>query len=534
MNQSPANPGPIHAFPRSTWVLALIALAIPAALSHTSVVAMVECWVGGGEYSHAILIPFISGFLIWQRRAVLMAAELRGAWAGLAVVALGCALLLLGRLSSLQVVQQCALLVVIYGLVLGVVGWRGVRLLAMPLLLLVFMVPLPQFLMQNFSAKLQLISSELGVFLIRLLGISVFLEGNVIDLGTYKLEVAEACSGLRYLFPLMTIGVILAYFYRGPLWQRVLVFLSSIPITIGMNSLRVGAIGVLVEFWGPRMAQGFIHDAEGWVVFMLSLGVLVFEIKLLARLSGDRRPWRDVLGLDIGLDVAASVPASGGRPARVVHSLSRPLVGSAVVLVLFAAGVSLLPERVQAAPARAAFAGFPDQLGPWEGRRQTMDRAYLDQLKLDDYLLADYSRPGMTPVNFYVAWYNSQAAGESVHSPRSCIPGGGWRITDLEQRDLSPLRFYGQPLRVNRVVTEYGTQRQLVYYLFLQRGRVLTNEYLVKWYLFQDSLQRHRSDGALVRFVVSLRPDQTPDDADAELLEFVEAALPRLDAYVPG
>ncbi|MDR3416937.1 MAG: VPLPA-CTERM-specific exosortase XrtD [Nevskia sp.] len=527
MSQSPDSSRPIHALPRSTWAFALAALGILALVCRTGLGKMVEAWLGSEEYSHAILIPFIAGFLVWQRKDLLGRTPMRGSWAGFALVGFGCALLLLGRLSALLVVQQYALLVVVYGLVLGLAGWQVVRLLAMPLLLLLFMVPLPQFLLQDFSAKLQLISSQFGVVLIRLLGISVFLEGNVIDLGAYKLEVAQACSGLRYLFPLMTIGLILAYFYQGAAWKRTVVFLSSIPITILMNSFRVGVIGVLVEFWGPRMAQGFIHDAEGWVVFMASLGVLVLEIRLLARVGGDRRPWREVLGLGF----PEPLPASTGR---IEHPLPRPLVASALLLALLAGVIALLPERAQAAPARSAFAGFPDQLGPWQGQRRGMEREYLDALKLDDYLLADYARPGMTPVNFYVAWYNSQAAGESVHSPRSCIPGGGWRITEFGQRDLAPLQVYGKPLRVNRAVIEYGTQRQLVYYLFMQRGRVLTNEYLVKWYLFQDSIQRHRSDGALVRFVLPLKAGQSPDDGDAELRDFVGAAVPNLGTYVPG
>ena len=527
MSQTPDSSSPIHTLPRSAWVLLLLALGIAASASSAGLGKMVEAWLGSAEYSHAILIPFITGFLIWQRKDVLERISFQGSWGGLAVVAVGCGLLLLGRLSALLVVQQYALLIVVYGLVLGLAGWQVVKLLGMPLLLLLFMVPLPQFLMQSFSAQLQLISSQLGVALIRLLGISVYLEGNVIDLGSYKLEVAEACSGLRYLFPLMTIGLILAYFYQAPAWKRAFIFFSSIPITIFMNSFRVGAIGVLVEFWGPGMARGFVHQAEGWVVFMASLGVLLLEINLLSRIGRDRRPWRDLMGLGF----PEPVPA-GTR--RIVHPLSRPLLASAALLAVLATGMALVPKRVEAAPSRAMFSAFPDQIGAWQGHRTVLDREFLDALKLDDYIVADYSRPGAGTVNFYAAWYNSQAAGESVHSPRSCIPGGGWRIAEFGQSELPALRIYGQPLRVNRAVIEYGSQRQLVYYWFMQRGRILTNEYLVKWYLFQDSIVQHRSDGALVRFVLPLKAGQAPQEADAELQAFIGAVAPHLDAYIPG
>ena len=107
-----------------------------------------------------------------------------------------------------------------------------------PLFFLVFMIPLPNFLLNNLSTKLQLISSELGVAVIRLFDISVYLEGNVIDLGVYKLQVVEACSGLNYLFPLMSLSFIMADLYKAPFWKRAIVFLSSIPITIIMNSFN--------------------------------------------------------------------------------------------------------------------------------------------------------------------------------------------------------------------------------------------------------------------------------------------------------
>ena len=112
------------------------------------------------------------------------------------------------------------------------------------------MIPLPSFLYFNLSQELQLISSMIGVAVIRLFDISVYLEGNVIDLGVYQLQVVEACSGLRYLFPLMSFGFLISYIYRGPVWQKIVIFLSTIPITVVMNSFRIGVIGCVSRvFW---------------------------------------------------------------------------------------------------------------------------------------------------------------------------------------------------------------------------------------------------------------------------------------------
>lgn len=531
MSQSHDSPVAIYALPRLTWALLCAALCVAALAFYTGLEKMFEAWTGSEEYSHAVLIPFISAFLIWQRRATLARTELKGSWAGFALIAAGIGLLLLGRAAALLVVQQYALLVCVYGLALALLGWKAFRQLGMPLLLLLFMVPLPQFLLQNLSAQLQLISSQIGVALIRLLGISVYLEGNVIDLGSYRLEVAEACSGLRYLFPLMTMGLIMAYLFQAPGWQRAVVFLSSVPLTVLMNSFRVGAIGVLVEYFGPGMARGFVHDAEGWVVFMACIGLLLLETRLLALIGRDRRPWRRILGLD-------APPAPSGPTQRVRSPVPRPLVFGAALLGLFAVAASLFPARAEAVQERQSFSGFPATIDGRQAHRLVLQGEVLETLKLSDYLLADYlpadDGPAASPVNLYIAWYNSQAAGESVHSPRSCLPGGGWRIDAFSQRELAVPGPDGALLRVNRAVITYGTQRELVYYWFQQRGRIITNEYVVKWYLMRDAITRHRSDGALVRVTLPLRPGQTADEADAELGRFVADVAPRLPAYIPN
>src|SRR5205085_11603535 len=142
-------------------------------------------------------------------------------------------------------------------LALTFMGWQGFKEVWVALLLLAFMIPLPDFLYQSVSAQSQLISSQLGVAIIRLFGISVLLEGNVIDLGSYKLQVVEACSGLRYLYPLLSVGFLMAYMYPAALRWRLLLLLSTIPITVITNSMRIAITGVLIQRWGSGMGEGF-------------------------------------------------------------------------------------------------------------------------------------------------------------------------------------------------------------------------------------------------------------------------------------
>jgi EpsI family protein len=192
----------------------------------------------------------------------------------------------------------------------------------------------------------------------------------------------------------------------------------------------------------------------------------------------------------------------------------------------------LPPRALEAAPARNSLTQFPTALGEWRGSRERLDSIYLDTLKLDDYIMANYRASSGAPVNFYVAYYDSQRKGHSVHSPRSCIPGGGWVITNFSQTTL-PGGSPGVNVPVNRAVVELGRHKQIVYYWFQQRGRVITNEYLVKWFIFWDALTRNRTDGALVRFTAPLPPGATEADVDAQIARFANVALPTLSPYIP-
>jgi exosortase D (VPLPA-CTERM-specific) len=495
-------------------------------------------WIDAPEYSHGLLIPPVAAFLVWQQRDRLERIPFEGSWWGIALVLAGGALLVLGQLATVYTMVQYAYLVTLFGLVLSFTGTRAFRLLAFPLLILVFMVPLPQFVLANLSTKLQLLSSELGVWFMRLFGISVYVEGNVIDLGGYKLQVAEACDGLRYLFPLMTLGFLMAYFYKGALWKRAVLFLSSIPITLFMNSFRVGTIGVMVEHWGIGMAEGFLHEFQGWMVFMASAALMLGEIVVLNRVGHETGSWRQLFGVEF----PAPTPAGAVRQRR---RMPHAFLAAAGVLFAFIAISVLLPRPAEIAPSRSPFSEFPSRLGPWLGRRDSLEGIYLDALKLDDYLLANYtnesvgaladSRPrGAGPVNLYIAYYSSQRKGEAVHSPRSCLPGGGWQLREFGQRTVPGVKINGQVLRVNRTLIELGNQRELVYYWFQQRGRIVTNEFAVKWYLFWDALRLHRTDGALVRIIALLPPGSNIAAADGTLVDFASRVAPELNRFIPN
>ncbi|MBS0375189.1 MAG: VPLPA-CTERM-specific exosortase XrtD [Proteobacteria bacterium] len=501
--------------------LAVLALATLALAFHRALGWLWQTWMERPEYSHGPMLPVVAVYLLWQRRETLRQLPFVGAWSGVLALAVAGALGAAGRMGGVYSLEQYAVVLAIAALTLSLVGWRLLREFAAPLLLLLLSIPPPNFILNNLSAQLQLLSSNLGVQFLRVLGVSVFLEGNVIDLGGYRLQVVEACDGMRYLFPLMTIGLLIAYLYRGAAWKRFVVFALSVPITVVMNSLRVGMIGLMVEHWGSGMAEGFLHEFQGWMVFMLSIGLLLAATALLNRVGRSRLRWRDAF-----LGASAAHPVLAGTVERHVPAS----FGAACLVALCLAGAAVAtPARAEFVPERATFAAFPLRLGDFVGRRSSLAPEYLETLQLDDYLLVDYAaRSAGEPVNLYASYYNSQRDRRVVHSPRACIPGGGWHIDRF-----SRLLVAGVGHEVNRMIVTNGDARQLVYYWFDQRGRHLTSEFAVKWYLLVDSVAEHRSDGAMIRLTTPLARGEPEAAADARLQSFAASAGPALTRYLP-
>lgn len=510
---------PAWRMPPLLWIILIAGLGLAIAMAFEALTEMVRRWETSEEYGYGYMIPAITLFLIWQRKDKLQVLAFSGSWAGVAMLVLGVLITFVGQLSALHSITQYGFIITLIGGAYSVLGREGLKTIIMPLLLLFLMVPLPAFLYNNLSSQLQLISSEIGVAVIRMFGLSVYLEGNVIDLGAYKLQVVEACSGLRYLFPLVSLSIIAAYFYKDAIWKRLVLIVSSIPITVLMNSFRIGVIGVLVEYGGPEQAEGFLHDFEGWVVFMGCVAVLVGEMWLLTRLGGDRRPFAEIFGVELPADISMTDARSRLVPAQ------------AVVMVLLLAAVAgaavMVAGRQENVPARTSFDAFPRTIDGWFGQSEVLEDIVLDALKLDDYVLMDYRNSEGRTVNFYAAYYASQRSGAAAHSPASCLPGGGWRMHDLAPYEVLP------GLVVNRSIIQKGEYRQLVYYWFKQRDRIVANEFMVKWYLLWDALVRNRTDGALVRLTTPVAPGEDIKDADARLTAFAALVVPGLRTYIP-
>lgn len=482
-------------------------------------------WGGQQELSHGYFLPLIAGWMIWTRRGALTASLSRPVALGLAGIAVSTIILILSEMTvtSLMIFQHLAMILLFSSLALALGGWNLFWLTSVPVAYLLFMVPPPYWVITVLSQQFQLWSSQLGVWMIELFGIPVYLSGNIIDLGEYQLQVAEACSGLRYLFPFLSLGFLAAYLFKAPLWQRALVFLSTIPITILMNSFRIALTGILVERYGSSQAEGLIHFFEGWVVFLLCMLMLFAVIAILARLSGNK----DIANLLAFPEIEPKKATAAWRP----EIFTRHALLSIAVLMGAGLYVHFGTSNVLKVPARADLSGLPFEFAGWKSNVQEVDKATLEVLGADDYIITNMTSPEQEQFNLYVAYVNMQRHGHTWHSPRQCIPGGGWQITNHK---IVPTTTYdGRNIHINRIIIENRGSRQLVYYWYDQRGRKIANEFVMKILLIFDAVRMRRTDGAMIRIMTPIARSEAIAAADARLLDYMRALEPKLPAYIP-
>ncbi|MFZ5617535.1 MAG: VPLPA-CTERM-specific exosortase XrtD [Pseudomonadota bacterium] len=515
-------PSPARAAP-SLRLIALAATFVLLAVLFRD--ALANLWLRWGqqqELSHSYFIPLISLYLIWINRDAVRKSVGKPSWLGVLLIAGALVLLLVGQLTSIFLFQHLGIVVAIGGLVAAFGGPSLLRTTAAPVAFLFFAVPPPYWLITVLSWKFQQMSSVLGVAMIELMGIPVHLSGNIIDLGDYKLQVAEACSGLRYLFPFLSLGVIAAYMYRGRLWQRAFIIVATVPITILMNSFRVAATAAMVQAYGVEHAEGALHFFEGWVVFLFCLVALFGVIAILARFSKPHVNPFDAL-------TTPYLPMTPPRPAK----NSAPVVfASVIALAIIAFGASkVVTTDSLTIPDRRDFDGVPGEFAGWAYEVRPIDPTVAEVLGADDSIVVDLKSPEGEDFNLYLAYLEAQRDGRSWHSPRQCIPGGGWKI--MRHDVVSTRSRKDKPFTYNRMIIENGDYRQLVYYWYDQRGRKVANEFVMKFWLIVDAVFKKRSDGAMVRLITPVGDDMAIDEADAKLKGMIARVESFLPSYVP-
>lgn len=269
--------------PSRIWLPATIISALLIALYYRIGVKLVVDWYNIADYSHGFLVPLFSIFLLWDRRKQIAMTPVRPSWAGTPVVCLGLLILIFGVYGVDLFTSRISFVILLAGLIWTFLGSAMLRQLRFPVLILLLAIPFPAIIFNQITFPLQLLASKLASMSLPLLGVPVLQEGNVIQLPVMKLEVAEACSGIRSLMSLFTLAVFYGYFLERTTARRVLLAVASIPIAVAANAIRIVGTGLCVQYWDPVKALGFFHEFSGWVMFVISLGCL-YLIHCLMRL----------------------------------------------------------------------------------------------------------------------------------------------------------------------------------------------------------------------------------------------------------
>jgi exosortase len=247
-------------------------------------------WGQVPDYSHGYLIPPLALYFAWERKKKLRNAPIQPSWWGVLPLVLGAVALAIGRLGVELMSMRVAFVLTLIGIQILLLGLPIFRILAFPLCFLFLMVPLPQSLVNVIAFPLQLVAADLAVSSLQAFGMPVLREGNIIHLPQSSLFVAEACSGLRSLMALGTLGIVFAYFFRKSWLERSILIASTIPIAVIVNAFRVALTAVLTRRWGMEMTEGAVHMTEGFFTFGVAFGLLMLEASLIsALLRGSRK-----------------------------------------------------------------------------------------------------------------------------------------------------------------------------------------------------------------------------------------------------
>lgn len=244
--------------------------------------ALVHQWNNDPDMGHGFFVPLIAGYIMWQQREELAAITPQPNWWGLLVVAWGGVQLVIGTLGAELFTARISLVITLIGVVWTLGGTAILKKLAFPLFMLFFMVPIPAVIYSAVTFKLQILASQLADGALTVLSIPVLREGNVLELPNQKLSVVDACSGIRSLLSLTFLSLVYGYFFERKTWVRVVLFFSTIPIAIIANASRVTITGIITQV-KPELAEGFFHEAEGWVIFMVALLILIVWHQILVR-----------------------------------------------------------------------------------------------------------------------------------------------------------------------------------------------------------------------------------------------------------
>lgn len=264
--------------------IGMVALSFIALYYHV-IYKMVHDWSIDDNYSHGFLIPVISGYLIWQDKKRLSELPIKPSNSGLILLLLSIMFFVATYVGAELFTMRFSMILVILSAIVFLYGWQMAKALLLPVGYLIFMIPLPAIIWNKIAFPLKIFATKLSVLVIKAIQIPVYSEGNIIHLANTTLEVVDACSGLRSLTSLLALGAAFALISDHSRLKKIILFLSAVPIAIFVNIFRLSSTAVLARYFGAKVAEGFLHDMSGIIVFFLALTLMYLIHQLMCRVG---------------------------------------------------------------------------------------------------------------------------------------------------------------------------------------------------------------------------------------------------------
>jgi len=477
---------------------AVLALAFVVLYSQVFT-SLVRMWWSSDDYSHGFIVPFISLYMIWSKREALGRINISPNLVfGVPVLLASGLILIAGKLGGVIRLQEISLIVMASGLVLTLLGRFYLRVLALPLAYLFFMIKVLGDGPEKFHWPFQLLAANIGIGILHTLGFPAYHEAQFIQLPNMTLEVASACSGVRFLISIIAIGIPLAFFTQRTLARRVLLIAFGVVTAIIMNGVRVAFIGVWV-YYGGSAVHGPLHVFQGVFVAWFGFAALFAGAWFLSR--GDRK---------LALTRKGTAPGHGTTPWRNIAEASgtsgwrNAWVASLLVITLTGAYYYL--HRVYPAQMRPALKNLPMAFDGWRAQSLNPSTESLRLEAADDEVLRVYSRADGSSALFYMGYFEQQWPGKQLVSYLT-----SWRFHRNETQS-SITTSNGLKYTVNRAVLHDGADKRVVYFWYDINGRFTPSRYKTKLWSLWDSLSVNRDNGAII--AVSA-PFYLADETDA-------------------
>jgi EpsI family protein len=502
------------------WIYTSLVLGLVymAALYLPTLRWLYSVWQDNKQYSHGLLVPFISMGLVWRSRQYFSAvAPSPRLFSGGAVIALSAALLLAGRVGGFYLAEAVSLLVLLPGLVLALGGWEYLKALAVPLAYLQFMVPWMDDFVERIHEPFQLLSAKMGIAILHALGFVALQREKLIYMPNLTMEVARECSGVRFLLTIVALGSVLVYVTQRTWLRAAVVLLLGVLVTILANGLRVAMAGVMGHYYGAQMLHGPRHIFQGWFVAQVGVAALLLLNWRIAKMPSASET------LENRFSPEPSHPPSDAAHPKRQHSAMLPFAAVVVALFITVLGLQVLGSPVPVPPTRP-LQGFPMVLGLWNGSPSNWIAGSSYFPLVDTELVRTYRDEGGREINLYVGYFEFQGQGKSVINFMAAPLVQLLQTSQVEVGQGRSLQVNQGPFTLGR--TQYSG---VLWYRFPAAD--VAGRYEAKLRQVTGGLVRRRNNGMVVLVATPSEGDRRANPADVQA--FIRHALPALHQHLP-